>query len=132
MRELDSVAARTAQAFTPTDVDDLPAILRRRLFTNAEDNPQRDCVARAYAAVQLRHNPSDIYAERTFRECYPFHPETIRIITERLANNSDFPEGARHPARPVRRYFIPKPSSRSRCSTRTIWMSTSLMWLTNW
>ena len=90
MQELDSVTARTAQAFTPTDVGDLPAILRRRLFTNAEDNPQRAAVAQAYAAIWRRLNPSDTDAEETFKKCYPFHPETIRIITERLANNNDF------------------------------------------
>ena len=90
MQELDSVTARTAQAFTPTDAGDLPAILRRRLFTNAEDNLQRDAVAQAYAAIWRRRNPSDTDAEETFKKCYPFHPETIRIITERLANNNDF------------------------------------------
>ena len=90
MQELDSVAARTAQAFTPTNADDFPAILRRRLFTNAEDNPQRDAVAEAYAALWRRHNPADTDAAPAFRDCYPFHPETIRIITERLASNNDF------------------------------------------
>ena len=90
MQELDSVTARTAQALTPTDASDLPAILRRRLFTNAEDNPQRAAVAQAYAAIWRRLNPSDTDAEETFKKCYPFHPETIRIITERLANNNDF------------------------------------------
>ena len=59
MQELGSVTARTAQAFTPTDAGDLPAILRRRLFTNAEDNLQRDAVAQAYAAIWRRRNPSD-------------------------------------------------------------------------
>ena len=90
IQELESVAARTAQAFTPTDAGDLPAILRRRLFANAEDNPQRDAVAQAYAAVWRRHNPSDADAAATFQDCYPFHPETIRIIKERLASNNDF------------------------------------------
>ena len=90
IQELDSVAARTAQDFTPTDANDLPAILRRRLFTDAEDNPQRDTVAQAYAAVWHRYNPSNADIEQIFRECYPFHPETIRIIKERLANNNDF------------------------------------------
>ena len=50
MQELDSVAARTAPAFTPTTAGGLPAILRRRLFANAKDNPQRNAVAQAYAA----------------------------------------------------------------------------------
>ena len=39
MQELDSVAARTAPAFTPSAAGGLPATLRRRLFANAKDKP---------------------------------------------------------------------------------------------
>ena len=90
MQELDSVTARTAQTFTPSDSEDLPAILRRRLFTDAENNPQREAAAQAYAAIWRRHSPSDADAEQLFHHCYPFHPETIRIIKERLATNNEF------------------------------------------
>ena len=90
MRDVDSVVSRTARDYTPTEDTDFPAILRRRLFDNAEDNAQRDAVADAYAAVWHRYNPSDAGARQRFYDCYPFHPETLRVITERLASNNDF------------------------------------------
>lgn len=90
MREVDSVISRTAQDYTPTETGDFPAILRRRLFVNAESGGQRAAVAEAYAAVWRRYNPADTDAGRRFYDCYPFHPETLRVITERLASNADF------------------------------------------
>ena len=90
MGDVDSVISRTARDYTPTETGDFPAILRRRLFANAEDSPQRDAVAEAYAAVWHRQNPSDTGARQRFYDCYPFHPETLRVITERLASNNDF------------------------------------------
>ena len=37
-----------------------------------------------------RENPADADAEPRFYHAYPFHPETIRIITEYLASNNNF------------------------------------------
>lgn len=90
MRDVDSVLSRTSQDYTPTETADFPAILRRRLFTNAETSPQRNAVSDAYAAIWHRRNPSDTEARQRFYDCYPFHPETLSVITERLANNNDF------------------------------------------
>lgn len=90
MQAVDSVLSRTARDYTPTETADFPAILRRRLFVNAEAGEQRDAAAAAYAAVWHRYNPSDTDARRRFYDCYPFHPETLRVITERLASNNDF------------------------------------------
>ena len=90
MNNLDSVTARTARDFTPTETADVPAILRRRLFQDAGTDEYRRKVAQAYAAVWRRYNPNDAEAEERFYDCYPFHPETLRIIAERLASNNDF------------------------------------------
>ena len=90
MNNLDSVTARTARDFTPTETTDVPAILRRRLFQNAGTDEYRRQVAQAYAAVWRRYNPNDAEAEERFYDCYPFHPETLRIIAERLTSNNDF------------------------------------------
>ena len=90
MNNLDSVTARTARDFTPTDTADVPAILRRRLFQSAGTDEYRREVAQAYAAVWRRYNPNDSEAEERFYDHYPFHPETLRIIAERLASNNDF------------------------------------------
>ena len=90
MNNLDSVTARTARDFTPTETADVPAILRRRLFQNTGTDKYRLEVAQAYAAVWRRYNPSDSEVAEQFYDCYPFHPETLRIIAERLASNNDF------------------------------------------
>ncbi len=90
MNNLDSVTARTARDFTPTETADVPAILRRRLFQSAGTDEYRRAVAQAYAAVWRRYNPNDTEAEERFYDRYPFHPETLRIIAERLASNNDF------------------------------------------
>ena len=90
MREVNSVTARTARDYTPTESGDFPAILRRRLFANAEDSEQRGAVADAYSAVWRRENTTDADARQRFYDCYPFHPETLRVIRERLASNNDF------------------------------------------
>ncbi len=90
MNNLDSVTARTARDFTPTDTADVPAILGRRLFQNTGTDEHRRAVAQSYAAVWRRHNPQDAEAEGRFYDCYPFHPETLRIIAERLASNNGF------------------------------------------
>ncbi len=90
MNNLDSVTARTARDFTPTETADVPAILRRRLFRNTGTDEYCREVAQAYAAVWRRYNPNDTAAEERFYDCYPFHPETLRIIAERLASNNGF------------------------------------------
>ena len=90
MNNLDSVASRTAQDFTPTETADVPAILRRRLFQSTGTDAYRREVAQAYASVWRRNNPNDAEVEERFHDCYPFHPETLRIISERLASNNDF------------------------------------------
>ena len=90
MNNLDSITARTAQDFTPTETADVPAILRRRLFQGTGTDAYRREVARAYASVWRRYNPNDAEVEERFYDCYPFHPETLRIISERLASNNDF------------------------------------------
>lgn len=90
MNNLDAVTARVARDFTPTETADVPAILRRRLFQSTGTEEYRREVAQAYAAVWRRYNPNDAEAEERFYHCYPFHPETLRIIAERLASNNDF------------------------------------------
>ncbi len=90
MNNLDSVTARVARDFTPTEAGDVPAILRRRLFQDTGSDGHRLDVAGAYAEVWRRYNPNDSDAEERFYDYYPFHPETLRIIVERLASNNDF------------------------------------------
>ena len=75
--------SRTAQDYSPTETADFPAILRRRLFVNVQNNEHRSAISDAYAAVWHRYNPADAAARQRFYDCYLFHPETLRVITGR-------------------------------------------------
>ena len=97
LAEMDSVLARTVHPTSPTSPDgrDLPHILRQRMFTRVSDEA-RSGVARAYADLCERHSahitppPKDATIEQWFYDHYPFHPDTLEVITERLAANANF------------------------------------------
>lgn len=90
MNEIDSVLSRASRDYTPAAAADFPAILRQRLFQSIGSEDNRRAVAQAYAALARRENSADADAETRFYHAYPFHPETIRIITEYLASNNNF------------------------------------------
>ena len=95
--EIDSALARTFHQAMPTNPDgrDLPHILRKRLFTDI-DETAREGVSKAYAellrrgAALITPPPTDMSAERWFNDHYPFHPDTLDVITERIAANPNF------------------------------------------
>ena len=95
--ELNSVLSRTVHQAMPTSPDgrDLPHILRRRLFTHIDETAQKG-VSKLYAGLMQRSAalimplPNDILAEDWFRKHYPFHPDALDIITERIAANDNF------------------------------------------
>ncbi len=93
--ELDSILARSAYQTTPSSPPDLPDILRQRLFSNV-DTVAREKVSAAYAELCQRSSaliapsPQDRTVQQWFHENYPFHPDTLRIITDRIASNDDF------------------------------------------
>lgn len=89
LQSLDSVFSRISHEMTPTQSSDHAAILRRRLFKSC-DETARAAAADAYAAIAQRLRPSDNGARKRFYDAYPFHPDTIRIIQERLASNNNF------------------------------------------
>ena len=93
--ELDSILARNAYQTTPSSPPDLPNILRRRLFLHV-DSTACEQVSKTYAELCRRSSaliaplPQDISAQQWFAENYPFHPDTLRIITDRIAGNDNF------------------------------------------
>ena len=92
---VDSVLARTAHQTIPSETPDLPAILRRRLFSRV-DEAARSEVSAAYADLCQRSSaliappPQDRTPLQWFTENYPLHPDTLRIIVERIASNDNF------------------------------------------
>ena len=93
--EVDSVFARISRQTIPSDLPDLPAILRQRLFSRIDEGA-RSAVATAYAALCQRSSaliaplPQDRTALQWFYENYPIHPDTLRLIVERIAANDNF------------------------------------------
>ena len=93
--EVDSVFARVSLQTIPSNPPDLPAIIRRRLFAKV-DETSRNVVSDAYADLCRRSSslisppPQDRTAKQWFYENYPIHPDTLRVIVERIASNDNF------------------------------------------
>lgn len=95
--EIDSVLARTMHQAVSSNPDgsDLPHILRRRLFSNVNEDA-RERVSGIYADRLRRASaliapvPHEFSVRRWFSDNYPFHPDTLAIITERIAANENF------------------------------------------
>ena len=95
--EIESVLSRTMYQAMPTSPDgqDWPDILRKRLFKTIDDDLRRE-VSETYAHLYNRAialiapPPQEHTLQRWFYQNYPFHPDTLRIITDRLASNSNF------------------------------------------
>ena len=95
--EIDSVLARTMfQAVSSQpDGSDLPRILRKRLFADVDESVRQE-VSELYAnllqrsAAMISPPPQDRTVRQWFSDNYPFHPDTLAIITERLSANDNF------------------------------------------
>ena len=84
-----STLTRQAHDMAPSGDDDLPAILRQRLFTHCDEAVRKE-TADAYAQIARRANPADTEAEKRFFDSYPFHPDLMDIIQGWLFTNGDF------------------------------------------
>ena len=97
LTETDAVISRTSFETTSSSADgrDLPRILQRRLFASIDEDTRRK-VSRSYADLLQRSTvpvapvPPNITAQQWFWESYPFHPDTLSVITDRLAANENF------------------------------------------
>lgn len=95
LSEVDSVFARISHQTIPSETPDLPAIIRRRLFSHV-DEPARNEVSKVYSELCRRSSaliappPQDRTAVDWFKENYPLHPDTLRLIVERITSNENF------------------------------------------
>ena len=95
LNDVDSVFARISHQTIPSDPPDLPAILRRRLFSHVDEAARAE-VSAAYADLCQRSSaliappPQDRTPLQWFQENYPLHPDTLRVIVERIASNDNF------------------------------------------
>ena len=87
---INSQLARQIRPVVPSAESDVPAILRAKLFRSI-DEEARDRTSSAYAAVASRNSRANGgITESNFRECYPFHPSVMNLITGRLSANRNF------------------------------------------
>ena len=95
LNELDSILARVAYQALPTDIPDIPSILRRRLFSSVNE-PARNLVSEAYATLWRRNRalitppPPDKSVQQWFYDHYPIHPDSLAVIVQKIAANPNF------------------------------------------
>lgn len=95
MAEIESVAARKATLLNPTEDDETPFVLRRRLFSQIDDEKARQAVA-AYRALwkqqagALPPAASDGDLADLFERSYPLHPALLETLTHKTATLGTF------------------------------------------
>ena len=93
LREAMNILSRKMVVVEPVRREDVPHILRKRLFdsVNAQVAEQ---VAEAYMKLFKKIKAPEHYRradyQRRIREAYPFHPDLIDVMYERLSTLSDF------------------------------------------
>ena len=95
LAEAETIAARKATLLNPTEEDETADVLRRRLFESVDPAAADETVA-AYAETWGKNQgslpPGTITPElkNQFRRGYPLHPETLAVLTEKMASLSNF------------------------------------------
>ena len=93
--EAESISARKATLLNPTEDDETAHVLRRRLFAKV-DQKGAEQVIEAYKALWKQNasslEPAAVRPETidAFRASYPFHPEVLETLTEKVATLSNF------------------------------------------
>ena len=87
---VESQLARQINPIVPSDLNDLPEILRKRLFINVDESARRE-TAKAYSEVATRNGRViERLSQQKFVDSYPFHPSLLEIITSRMSANTNF------------------------------------------
>lgn len=95
MAELDSVSGRKATLLNPTEEDETPFVLRRRLFAKV-DTARVNEVIEAYRSLWMAHQealPGDALRPETterLRTGYPLHPELLHVFTHKTSTLENF------------------------------------------
>jgi hypothetical protein len=96
--EVEKTAARQARNLTPTQSTERAAVLARRLFQSVDSSKASDVADTFAQYYQDQKNAGVTVDPRAFeagyreqlRVGYPFHPELIRLFSERLADIPEF------------------------------------------
>ncbi len=95
MAEAESVSARKATLLNPTDEDEYPQVLLRRLFEHVDEAGANAAIETYRGLWQASGQAIDADAQRSdtvtrFRSTYPFHPEVLDTLTEKAFTLSGF------------------------------------------
>ena len=95
MDNLTKVSARKATLLNPTEVEEYPLVLRRRLFSDVDESAVDDIVNRYQNKWRQHQDELDSRADRVetiehFRKSYPFHPEVLDTLTEKTFTLANF------------------------------------------
>ena len=104
MNVLDQVFRRVEETTEPVTGDDVPELLRRRLFESVDTGNQRraivDRLATAMQRLPLRASRWNQSAKEGLLESYPFHPDLLEVFYQKWTGLSTF-----HRTRGVLRMF---------------------------
>jgi hypothetical protein len=95
LAEAESVVSRKATQLNPTEEDETSEVLRRRLFERVDTTAAAAVVAE-YSKVWLQNQASlppaaaSVETRELFRRGYPLHPETLSLLTVKLASLNNF------------------------------------------
>ena len=90
LERIDSQLGRIIVPIAPSNDADLPAILRKRLFYNVDEEARSE-TASAYSSIAARNGRETSGMDfQSFHNAYPFHPSMLNIITGRLSANRNF------------------------------------------
>ena len=95
MAEAEKVSARKATLLNPTDEDEYPQVLRRRLFEEIDVTKAAEVVDAYRELWHANGQAIGTGAQRAetaerFRASYPFHPEVLDTLTEKAFTLSSF------------------------------------------
>ena len=104
MNVLNQVFRRVEETTEPVTGDDIPELLRRRLFESVDTGNQRraivDRLATAMQRLPLRASRWNQSAKERLLESYPFHPDLLEVFYQKWTGLSTF-----HRTRGVLRMF---------------------------
>lgn len=88
LTETMNILKRKMQSFEPVKSEDIPYILKKRLFDHVSEEAAAEAAA-AYAQLYEKINAPQSYRTKAYldriKDSYPFHPELIDVMYERLS-----------------------------------------------
>lgn len=94
-QQLQKIMGRMEKIYAPVEEEEVPLVVRRRLFSNVDEREAREIVDEFvdYAdreKILPEDTEKSVYREK-FMKSYPFHPDVIDILYRRWGSYPTFP-----------------------------------------